>query len=498
MREQMAQVASAWDGTQSGMLEKQRQVAAATLAEVSKNSKEYIAIQTEMAHLDVQIRQSAGSELVAQVRASNTAINGEMSQSATQRLERERDAWTAIVSSDRLTASQRVEVQRELNQTIAALEKERFTQAQEIARADASTDIAIARMGIDAEKQALDEKLQANQISAAKKLSLLKALTTQEEQLNEQELQAELATLQKGTADYERVFNQIRELKAKLNLDLASLDRQAALDAAKLNQQQVTQWKVAVGEIENAESTMIGDLLSHRKSFAQAVDDLMQSMAQKEIENDVKAMTTRLLLANSEQASQKALEQGGFLYHLLTGQQGVAADVANQTKQTAAATAGATARTEAQTTADAAAATAAAASGLAQIKINAGVAASGAGASVAAIPLVGWQMVPAVEAATFADTMAYGAGVALEVGAWEIPRTMQATLHAGESVVPRDFASGMRAAAGSLGGGSGNSPSSSRSRSGPIQVQLDPDSMNLTLQDWLRGELAAITAGRRF
>jgi hypothetical protein len=340
MRAEMAQVASTWDGTQSGMLEKQRQVAAQVLGEVRKGSKEYLAVQTEMAHLDVQIRQTAGQELIAVVRTQNAAINGDVALSATQRLERERDAWTGILGSDRLTAAQRLEVQKEFNTASAALAKALQAEKQAIARSDADTNIAIARMGIEAEKQALDEKLQLNQVSAGKKLQILKSLTDQEYQLDLKGLQDELALLHQGTAEYERVYNQIRELKAKLNLDLAALDRQAAADAAKQAQQQYNAWKTAVGEIENAESTMIGDILSHRKTFAQSLTSVMQTMVQKEIENDVKAMTTHLMLKTAEGAKDKALEQGGFLYHSLMGQKAVADDAAIEAKKTAAAAAG--------------------------------------------------------------------------------------------------------------------------------------------------------------
>jgi hypothetical protein len=50
----------------------------------------------------------------------------------------------------------------------------------------------------------------------------------------------------------------------------------------------------------------------------------------------------------------------------------------------------------------------------------------------------------------------FGIPLGLEVGAWNIPKPMVASLHPGESVVPRTFASGLRAAMsgnGSIGGG---------------------------------------------
>jgi hypothetical protein len=64
-------------------------------------------------------------------------------------------------------------------------------------------------------------------------------------------------------------------------------------------------------------------------------------------------------------------------------------------------------------------------------------------------------------AEAYAVTMGFAAGmggVALDVGAWEIPGTMAATLHSGEMVVPATFASGLRAmtsGAGAAGGTAG-------------------------------------------
>ncbi|MGH6981430.1 MAG: hypothetical protein ACREFC_09510, partial [Stellaceae bacterium] len=53
---------------------------------------------------------------------------------------------------------------------------------------------------------------------------------------------------------------------------------------------------------------------------------------------------------------------------------------------------------------------------------------------------------------------------AFDVGAWRIPQDMMGVLHAGETVVPESFASGLRAAA---GGGEGGP-------SAPVNVTFAP------------------------
>jgi len=91
-------------------------------------------------------------------------------------------------------------------------------------------------LNIEAEKQALDEKLAANRIFASQKLAALRELTAQEFVLNEQALQDELKPLHEGTAEYEKVYNQIRELKAKLVVDLAALDQSETAQRALIDE----------------------------------------------------------------------------------------------------------------------------------------------------------------------------------------------------------------------------------------------------------------------
>src|ERR1700761_1828077 len=89
---------------------------------------------------------------------------------------------------------------------------------------------------------------------------------------------------------------------------------------------------------------------------------------------------------------------------------------------------------------------------------NAAVAAAAAYASTAAIPIVGPELAPAAAAAAYADAASWTGAIAatpLSEGAWEIPGTMHAILHEGESVVPQRFAEGLRTS-GSLADAAGS------------------------------------------
>lgn len=90
--------------------------------------------------------------------------------------------------------------------------------------------------------------------------------------------------------------------------------------------------------------------------------------------------------------------------------------------------------------------------GVAQIGTSAAEAGAAAFASTAAIPIIGPELAPAAAAAAYSGAMAFQGLLPLEVGAWEIPKTMPALLHPGEMVVPATYADGMR----NNGGGGGD------------------------------------------
>ena len=452
MRADMAQVAATWDGTQAGMLAKQIQIAAATLASVKGNSKEELAVETELSRLKVQARQAAGTEAIATAREEISQIGAVERQGAMQRLEAERDVWQQVLATARLTASQRVEVERSLNQTLSAITREGAQETQTTARQDAAADIAIARLKIDAAKSAIDLSAAADSAAIAAKLARLRQFTAEEFALDEQALEAELETLKEQPVAYNAVYNQIRELKQKLVNDLEALDRQAAEAAKKEAKEQASDWKGAVGEIEGAESGMVSDLLNKRKSLSASLLSIGAELVTKEIANDLRAVTTRLLLQDSAQVQQKAIEQGGFLYHALVESQSTAATAASQQAQTAATITGNSARLSATESAAAAAKSAGAATGGATVMAVAAMAFSGTYASVAQIPYVGWILAPAAAAAAFAAVAAYEGLASFDVGTNYVPHDMTARIHQGEAIVPKAY---NPAAGGSFAGAGG-------------------------------------------
>jgi hypothetical protein len=92
-------------------------------------------------------------------------------------------------------------------------------------------------------------------------------------------------------------------------------------------------------------------------------------------------------------------------------------------------------------------------SALSQVTANASVAATGAMASVASIPVVGWAMAPEVGAATYAEAMGYEGSVSAASG-YDIPSGVnpKTQLHEREMVLPQHLADAVRTMAATGGG----------------------------------------------
>ena len=324
MRTEMQQVAATWDGTQEAMLQKQLTIAQGTLAKVSGDAKARGEVEQEVARLEVQINQAASQQIVEAVHARNSAIQSDTQQSETTRLEAVRENLLEELSTAKLTASARKQLEQEINTTSVQLARAAATQKEAIERSDLETDVAITRLHLEAKKDEIQQELAAHQLSASQKLAILSSLTTQEEQQEERLLQDEIKHLTEGTAAYAEAYNKIRELRARLNADLAKLEQQAAADTLKEIRDQATAWKDAVSEIEGAETGLISSVLSRRKTLGQALYQEASKVADQEIESFVRAETTRMLLGDKD----KALEQGGLLYHLFTQQEKTAASLA--------------------------------------------------------------------------------------------------------------------------------------------------------------------------
>jgi hypothetical protein len=414
---------------------------AGNVDEVRKANSEVLAAEREF-H-DTQSR-----EAITSAKEQAQAVMADTSLSLSQRLDDERTIWSGVLASDKLGNAQRIEAAREFSREYTEVAKQTAAQAAAVSRIDASTDIAIEKIQLDAKRSALEQELQANQVTAAQKLAIMRQLASESFSLDLQALTSELQTLREGTAEYERVYSQIRELKARLVADLEGYDSQYQKDLAKQLKEQSALWKSTVGEIESVEGTLVTDVLTKRKTLAQTLIQVSSDLITKEIANDIKAFTTKLLLNDQT----KALEQGGLLYHALFQTQKTAATVTAEAAQTSAVVSGQAAQNAALTSGAAAGKAVQASTGPAEVMALAAEAFAGAFAATAAIPYIGPELAPAAGAEAYAAVASMSGPASLDVGTNYVPRDMIAQLHEGESVQPKAY----NPAAGGRDGGGGD------------------------------------------
>ena len=334
--------------------------------------------------------------------------------------------WQQETQAANLSAKERLEVEKGLADAKVTLHREVEQEEDRIRRSDADADLAISRLKIEAQKSALEQELQARQINAAQKLQQLRALTEQEYQLNLAALQDELKLLREQPVEYERVYNQIRVLKAKEVADLAALDRQAALDAKRQADSELALHKDLSREIMTAEDGLVRGIFSGRQTLTQSLLAMGQNFLEREIANDLKYLTMRLLFGREEEAADKSSATGGLLVHLFAETAKTSATVTGTAARTTAITAGAAEQQAVEASA--------AKSGIFK---HAASAAAAVYDDVAQIPYVGWILAPPAAAAAFAAVAAFGDLIpSFDVGSSMIGSTGLAMVHQGEAIVP--------------------------------------------------------------
>lgn len=387
----------------------------------------------------------AGEEEIGIVREKISEINADESLGGAQRNELIQAAYKTILAGDKLTADQRVTVERDLNNELASEHKRGIAERQQIDRSNASSDLEIARIGFQQQKDILAAQVSENRISKGQELADLISIAEREGDAE----QAALTRAQSGYAQDSVFFiekeNEKRVAAArtgaeidKINAEIAANNRKTALESAQ-------SWRMAVDEITSAERSFVDTALSQRGSFMDAVYAMTSTFIKKELADDLAYYTKKELLSAEAFAADSAHIQGGLLVHVIAENQKTASSVAGNATRLAS--------SEAATTTAAATEVAV---GSASILNDAHRAAAGAYAAIAGIPYVGPFLAPAAAATAYVAVAAFDSLTAFDEGAWNIPRPMLGQLHAGETIVPQRFAEGLRQH-GTLGGGGGGS-----------------------------------------
>jgi hypothetical protein len=493
MRADMAKVAATWEGTQTGMLQRQRAVAEQTLVSMRNTlgaqataNKEYINIQEEISRLDVQIRRSSGEDIINATRQTNQLIAANTQLTSIERLTLERANLQKLLDAHRVSGQQLVQIQNEVAEKTVEINNQTEERSHAIARSDVDTKISIERMHVEATRENLTAELSLHRAHVAQVYAQLRQLTTEENALDIQQLENERSQYNEQSADYARLTNQIKQLREKLNLDLAKLGNEETAAAKREAEEQAQAWRKVDDEIGSAESTMLQSLLSKRASFAQAGIKAVGQLVDHEIIADARAMTTRLLIRDQGLAKQKALEEGGVLFHAHIAAEEATQTTATEAQKVAAVSAGSQAQVHAQQIAQAEGKSAQSAADSGSIMSAAGTAAANVYKSVASIPYVGWILAPVAAIAAFAAVAAYKAFTSFDVGSWQVPEDMPAQVHKGEMVIPATHASSLRSAIGKAGDFS-SLVMAAKGSSGAIGLEVGawniPSTMTATLHE---------------
>jgi hypothetical protein len=240
-------------------------------------------------------------------------------------------------------------------------------------------------MRIAAAQEEVKFKESMGQISASTAAAQETALTQQSLALEQRHIEQSKANWTGYYAEMQKLDQQEAEFKEKKLLEVQKANEQAV-------QKELQDIKSAIAPIDSAVSGMVSGFIQGTLTMRKAMQNMCMAILSAFVGAAEKMATT--WIANQ-------------LQMLIYG----------KASQTAAA--------------------------VGQITSDAAVAAAGAYASTAAIPIVGPEMAPAAAMEAYAAVMAFAGMASFDTGAWGIPRAGAALLHPGEAVLPATKASGL-------------------------------------------------------
>jgi hypothetical protein len=262
----------------------------------------------------------------------------------------------------------------------------------------------------------------------------------------------------------EKVADRILAIRTHLDKEIATIDEQKAARVKRLADSEARMWSSAGDSIGNSIKQAMAGLINNQTTWQKATQSILKSMVTEFITMTGTMMARwalKELFFNSTSAAGRAIRDAqeanasntGFSAMIIAqirdwlGMETVktAGTATNTTARTAILAAGETAGTAIKGTA-----------AIASIGTDAAVGGAGAYASLASIPYIGPILGAAAAVAAIGTIMGYKSMVKMDVGAWDVPKDMPAYIHAGEMVVPRNFADGMRSGSFGATGNTGN------------------------------------------
>jgi hypothetical protein len=405
--------------------------AAKTAAAAAKTARHQASEETLRDIEETATTQQKGSadQIATLQNLYNTAVRLEGAKSA-----------AALSALRQLTAAQREAAQQEIA-TRAQADESIIAKANETAREEIDT---------------IRQKFSQQQISAAEEIALM----SQTEDTRNELVKKELADELNMWAGYPEKLNAInKQIEANERTHSKAISDIAKTGANSMVQEYSRAWS----PITNGFNSMVRGIFSGNQTLVQVLGQGALTIAEDYIQLQLRQLEETIFVQQAKTAATaagvgqrsavEAAGNSGFFGKI--GQQ-LAEWLGLETSKTAETVAGATARATAAGAETAAGIAEAKALALAEIPAYTGIAAMGAAAAVAPIPIIG----PELAAAAFASMQGLGAtalGMAsLDSGTNFVPNDMIAQIHAGERIIPAaENADLMDAVDGGGGKGSG-------------------------------------------
>lgn len=282
-----------------------------------------------------------------------------------------------------------------------------------------------------------------------------------------------MKSLTDGTVAYQKAADQRLQIEQRLAGQLAALDAQKETADAKATQKTLAAYSNTFDNIAKEGTTTFVGLIEKTTTWQQAEARIANTVINDFVSIAVRSLATwtatELAKTNitTANAVARAQAEGGTGFGALIATQ-VSQWLGLETTKTSITTTQAAARTatttaaaatqqSTQLAADVSTKAESSVNAFGQINAAAGVAGANTYAAISAIPVVGPGLAPAAAAGAVTAVESFQGLVALDVGAYNVPKDMPAYIHAGEMVVPADFASGLRSGGLAAGSSTANS-----------------------------------------
>lgn len=377
--------------------------------------------------------QLGGADAISKAREAISDIMMDEEKSASERLTAVQGVWQKVLDGEKMTAVQRRLVVEAMNKSIA--QAERAVSSERVANAK----LAIAEIQSDEDVSATEKKQQTIQLwdfllagddlTARTRVEIETARAKALRDLHREELNEAYAEAD----EYRRIQElKLRDRRAASVIMRAQITEEEA-DIKEIGRQEAADKKRVLDEMLGYEQQFVQNVLSGRMSLQGSLLRLAGQFIEKELANDLKYLTARLMYNDVELREMYKQGLGGLLFHTKV-----------ETGKTAATAMSAAARETIGAEEAAVGVATQAASQEVSILNSAKTAAAGAYSALAGIPYIGPIIAPIAAGAAFVAVEAYGQLASLDTGTMEVPKDMTANIHKGEMVVPKPFADSVR------------------------------------------------------